>query len=185
LVKFKDYLDKNFHKNTVKARLSYAKKYYNVLVNEEAKELLNLSFDKRIHVMKALATLSKFLGCYDKWKKIVEKYQLKWSNNDFGDEGSKGLDAFHKIFNKNNFSEMISQLKDTCLKLDNKKYSNVLIFCTLTGLRPAEACTSLQLLRERNNHDGYLNKENMIIEHFRIPSTFLRRTRKCLHIFSV
>jgi hypothetical protein len=32
--------------------------------------------------MKALATLSKYLGCYDRWKDIKERYQLKWSNGD-------------------------------------------------------------------------------------------------------
>ena len=32
--------------------------------------------------MKALAALSKYLGCYDLWKDIIERYQLKWSNED-------------------------------------------------------------------------------------------------------
>jgi len=31
--------------------------------------LVVLSFDKRIRIMKALATLPKFLGRYDRWKK--------------------------------------------------------------------------------------------------------------------
>ena len=30
--------------------------------------------------MKSLAILSKFMGCYDNWKNIKERYQLKWSN---------------------------------------------------------------------------------------------------------
>jgi hypothetical protein len=38
---------------------------------------LILSNDKRIHAMKALAALSKYLGCYDLWKDIIERYQLK------------------------------------------------------------------------------------------------------------
>ena len=32
--------------------------------------------------MKALAALSKYLGCYNKWRDIKEGYQLKWSNGD-------------------------------------------------------------------------------------------------------
>ncbi|MDN5867150.1 MAG: hypothetical protein L0H55_07105 [Candidatus Nitrosocosmicus sp.] len=54
--------------------------------------------------MKALATLSKFLGCYDVWKVIIEKYQLRWSNNGNGAGGSsKGLEIFHYIYGKNNY----------------------------------------------------------------------------------
>ena len=40
--------------------------------------------------MKALAT-SLFLGCYDQWKKIVEKYRLGWTDSDDGAISSKGL----------------------------------------------------------------------------------------------
>jgi len=134
-----------------------------------------LSYDKRIHVMKALSTLSKFLGCYDEWKKIVEKYQLHWSNNGIGAGGfSKGLEIFHNIYSKNNYTEMIKQLKDACSKLD-QKYSSVLLYSTLTGLRPAEACSSIQQLKERKK--DYLAKDNKLLEHFRFPSIFLRRTK--------
>jgi hypothetical protein len=35
----------------------------------------------------------------------------------------------------------------------------------------------LKLLRDKGRRGEYLNKENMVIEHFRFPSTFLRRTK--------
>ena len=69
---------------------------------------------------------------------------------------------------------MIIQLKDACSRLD-KKYSSVLLYCVLTGLRPAEACSSLQLLKERK--EDYLAKDNKLLEHFRFPYVFLRRTK--------
>ena len=53
--KFRVYLDKNFRKNTSKARLSYAKSYCSVLLTGDARELMDLSFDKRIHAMKSLS----------------------------------------------------------------------------------------------------------------------------------
>ncbi len=124
--------------------------------------------------MKALATFSKFLGCYDKWKKIVEKYQLRWAESGNGTGSAQGLEVFHNIYGKNNFSEMISQLKLAYSRLD-EKYSSVLEYCTLTGLRPAEACSSLRILNERK--EGYLAKDNKLLEHFRFPSVFLRRTK--------
>jgi len=171
---YKQYLEKNFNGHTAKARLSYSIKYSKVLVNEDASEIVVLSFDKRMHIMKALATLSKFLGCYDRWKKIVEKFQLRWSDNGNGVGSSKGLEIFHSIYGNNNYQEMITQLRNACSKLD-AKYSSVLIFCTVTGLRPAEACNSLQLLKE--SRDEYLSKDKKVLEHFRFPSVFLRRTK--------
>ena len=104
-----------------------------------------------MHIMKALATLSKFLGCYDKWKEIVQNYQLKWSECGNGAGFSKGLEIFQKIYGNDNYHEMIIQLKDACLRLD-KKYSSVLLYCVLTGLRPVEACVSMQLLKEKKEN---------------------------------
>lgn len=174
-VKYEQYLEKNFNKPTAKARYSYSKKFHSVLANGDATSLAILSFDKRMHVMKGLATLSKFLGCYDKWKKIVENYQLSWSDNGKGGGAySKGLEIFHNIYGNNNYQEMIKQLKNACSNLD-KKYSSVLLYCTLTGLRPAEACISIKLLKERKQ--DYLSKDNRILEHFKFPEVFMRRTK--------
>ena len=172
---YKQYLAKNFNQTTAKARLSYSIKYYKVLTIGDASEIMVLSFDKRIHIMKALATLSKFLGCYDMWKLIIDKYQLRWSDNGNGaGASSKGLEIFHNIYGHNNYQDMIVQLKNACSKLD-EKYSSILLYCTLTGLRPAEGCTSLRLLKERK--DEYLTKDEKVLEHFRFPEVFMRRTK--------
>jgi hypothetical protein len=85
-----EFLLKNYNPHTAKVRLLYSKKYYHVLATSNAQELLVLSKDKRIHVMKALAALSKYPGCYDKSNETREKYQLKWTNED-------GLEAFNDI----------------------------------------------------------------------------------------
>jgi hypothetical protein len=105
-VKYHEYLLKIYNKHTAKVRLLYSKKYYHVLTEANAQELLMLSNDKRIHVMKALASLSKYLGCYDVWKNIIERYQLKWSNED-------AVQIFQNITNLNHdFSSMVKWLKD-------------------------------------------------------------------------
>jgi hypothetical protein len=173
-VAYKQYLGKNFNNHTAKARFSYSTKYCQILLNEDASSLVVLSFDKRMHIMKALATLSKFLGCYDQWKKIVGNYQLRWSDNGSGGATSKGLEIFHNIYGNSNYQEMIIQLKDACFKL-GQKYSSVLLYCTLTGLRPAEACVSIRLLKERK--EDYLTKDLKVLEHFRFPEVFMRRTK--------
>ena len=71
-------------------------------------------------------------------------------------------------------TEMISQLKLAYSRLD-QKYSSALLYCTLTGLRPAEPYNSLRLLKERR--EDYLAKGSKLLEHFRFPSVFLRRTK--------
>jgi hypothetical protein len=149
----------------------YSKKYYHVLETANAQELLVLSKDKRIHVMKALASLSKYLGCYDKWKVITERYKLMRSKED-------GLKAFNEIMmdNGKNYSSMVDWLKHEMSELP-LRYGNVLLFDTLTGLRPDEACKSIILLKEKGQK-AYLNKDTMVLEHFKFPQVFIRKTKK-------
>jgi len=166
---YKSYLLTIVNKHTANCRLSYSKRFAYILVEGDARDILTLSNDKRIHVMKSLATLSKYLGCYDVWKQIIERYQLKWSNEN-------SLECFNDIRNnKTNYTNMISWLKKTCSILP-KEYGNVLLYCSLTGLRPDEACKSIQLIN--NDIDNYLNRESMTLEHFKYPDIFIRRTKK-------
>jgi hypothetical protein len=119
--------------------------------------------------MKALSTLSKYLGCYDRWKDIKERYQLKWSNGD-------SLETFSMFTNgEQNYTSMINWLKNCCSKLSSS-YSNILLFNTLTGLRPDEACKSIQLIQKEE--DNYVRNDLMILEHYKFPDTFIRRTKK-------
>lgn len=64
-IRFKEYLKTTHRENSVNCRLSYAKKYCHVLVEDSAQDILSLSEQKRLQVMKSLASLSKFMGCYD------------------------------------------------------------------------------------------------------------------------
>ena len=171
-VKFQEYLLTIHTKHTANARLLYSNKYYHVLTEANAHELLILSNDKRIHAMKALAALSKYLGCYDLWKTIIERHQLKWSNED-------AVQVFQNITNADrDFSSMVKWLKDALTKLP-QSYGNILLFNALTGLRPEEAIQSIKILHNNNNKesDNYL-KDNTILEHYRYPSLFIRRTKK-------
>ena len=120
--------------------------------------------------MKSLASLSKFMGCYDKWKAIKDKFQLKWSN------GDSSLEIFQNIVNnENNYDSMLKWIKDTCNQIP-KSYANILIYCALTGLRADEACKSVS--RVKSNLNNYLNKETMVLEHFKYPNIFIRRTKQ-------
>ena len=118
------YLSKTCNNYTCKARLLYSKKYFHVLEESNGQDLLTLSNDNRTHAMKALATLSKYLGWYDLWKDIVQRYQLKWSTED-------SVQTFQNISNaQNDFSSMIEWVKEMHSKLP-KSYGNILIYDTL------------------------------------------------------
>ena len=131
--------------------------------------LFALSNDKRLQVMKSLAILSKYLGCYDRWKAIKERYQLKWSADD-------SIQVFQNLTNQEiNYSSMLKWLQITCSQIP-KHYSKILIYCTLTGLRPTEAFSSINLIKSDLNN--YLDKDKMILEHVKYPEIFIRKTKK-------
>ena len=91
--------------------------------------------------MKSLSILAKFLGCYDKWKNIKYGYQLKLSNEN-------SVDTFKQVINEDNsFNNLLEWLKNASSKISST-YGNILFYCTLTGLRPEEACQSIKLVKE-------------------------------------
>ena len=59
-------------------------------------------------------------------------------------------------------------------------YANLIIFNTLTGLRPTESLESLKLLKL--NHNNYLNNQTMLKEHYKYPMQFIRRKNAYISI---
>lgn len=109
------------------------------------------------------------MGCYDNWKGIKERYQLKWSNEN-------SVNIFKKIVNEDNsFNTLLDWLKDTSSQI-SELHRNILFYCTLTGLRPDESCQSIRLVKEKI--DNYFDKDKMILKHFEFPNIFIRRTKQ-------
>jgi Archaeal phage integrase len=158
-------------KSNFKQIFYYALKYKNVLLTGDAKMLLSLPSAQRRHAMEGLAALSKYVGCYDNWKNIREKYQLRWSNSE-----QENLKFFtNYMTGKGNFDEMVKWLDNATSKLPIDA-ANVLMFNTLTGLRPTEAVLSIQLIK--SEQQKYINRETGMLEHFRYPDIFIRKTKK-------
>jgi intergrase/recombinase len=55
-------------------------------------------------------------------------------------------------------------------------YGNIILFTTLTGLRPDEALKALSLLKEGSTE--YIDCERMMLLHYRFPDMFLRVSKK-------
>jgi hypothetical protein len=55
----------SMNQKSANSRIRYAKQFDTVLETGNAQSLLQLSPEKRLHVTKSLACLSKFLGCHN------------------------------------------------------------------------------------------------------------------------
>ncbi|MDQ4067850.1 MAG: hypothetical protein M3114_09720, partial [Thermoproteota archaeon] len=165
---------------TTGERIRYAKQFVNVLQTGDAQPLVQVTPDKRIHAMKGLASLSRFLGCYDTWLQIRQRYNLKWST------GNENLAAFQRFFDDSKTLDTMLQWVREAVKVLPEHMAAIIKFNVLTGLRPAEAIQAVRLLNTTNvnNHviniqapHQYYNPERQALEHFRFPEIFLRRTK--------
>lgn len=83
----------SMNQKSANSRIRYAKQFDTVLETGNAQSLLQLSPEKRLHVTKSLACLSKFLGCHNTtWVSLKRKYNLKWSS------GKGSLEIFERCY---------------------------------------------------------------------------------------
>ena len=146
----------------------------------DAAPLLQLSPDKRIHAMKALASLSRFLGCYDRWMEIRQRYHLTWTT------GNESLTALSRFFDDSTNLESMLDWVRLAMTVLPPTMAAIIKFNCLTGLRPSEACESVRLVTnssvsesgQARKHITYYNQQQECLEHFRF-SQFIRRTKCC------
>ena len=172
------WLFKTHRTKHAKELLRYSKRFAFVLEKPSlASQLLVLSKDVRRLAMSSLSNLSKYLGVYEQWKQTIRNFGLKW-------ESTSGLEAFLSILNSN-INETETWLKQVIQRLP-EEYGTVLVFDALTGLRPNEAIMSCNLiadLSEKNELDNYLDKDLMMLQHFRFPELFLRKSKNAFISF--
>lgn len=131
------------------------------------------SRDKQRNVMAALANLAKYLGVYQRWQVMKSEAGLKWRKR-------SQLEVFLSMMGTD-----LGVVKSWLLRAVEelpRKYSCVLIFDAVTGLRPGEACKSVSLLTElaeAGRLKDYFNERFQMLEHFRYSSMFLRGSKNC------
>jgi len=170
---FEKWLRENFSYSYAKDLLNYSKRFCHVLFNGEASELLRLTESVRKVVMASLSNLSKFLGVYSEWKRLVEGYGLKWSS---GKSEDYLISRMAHTENNENVLEWVKQVKAKIPKL-----SVFMDFMILSGLRLREAVNSYNLiiaLAREGRLNEYYNFENEALEHYRFKSLFIRRSKK-------
>ena len=166
---YSDYLTQTMNYNTRWLRLNFSRKYADLLLNDNLSPLMTLTSSNRMTAMKALASLSKFLGCYEHWQELKKQYDLKWTDPD------ASLKAFEAIAGDehNGVDEMQDWIKKVCQVLP-QKYKSVIEYNLFTGLRPSEAIASIEIL---HREPGAYVKGDLIL-HVKYPKVFLRRTKK-------
>jgi len=95
---------------------------------------------------------------------------LKW-------EQRNSLETFLSLLNTN-INEIKEWLLNTLPVLPSK-YRIALVYQTLTGLRPSEACMSLKLLgvlKDQGKLSNYYNQELRMLQHFKYEQ-FLRKSK--------
>lgn len=177
---FEEFLLHNCNRNTAKIRLFYAKKFVDVLMNQDREDIQKMLFeisspDKRLNMMKSITLLAKYFGCYDSWQETRKRYNLRWSKGDT-------TASFRRFFDPSlDFDAMLSKVKVMINRLPQNMAALVRHAC-LTGLRPHEAVESVRLLNSisflPDNGRDYYNVDTQALEHFKYPEIFIRRTKK-------
>ena len=168
---FKDYLIKQRQsRHTIKNKIQYVKRFSYILQEGNAQDLMSVSPETRQHAMKSLASLSKYMGIYDRWLDIIRKYQLKWPKKE-------GLSVFDEIFNNSeeSYSSMLKWIKTSMQKLPGS-FGHLILFNTLTGLRPDEGYRAMNLIK--TNASNYVDEKRMLLMHYKFPNIFLRVSKK-------
>ncbi|HJU34756.1 MAG TPA: hypothetical protein VJ695_06520 [Nitrososphaera sp.] len=186
---FHQFLLQRMTAKTAEDRIQYAKRYVEILANNRnaCNQLLSATPNKRIHIMKALSSVARFTGRSDQWRQMRQQYQLSWST------GTEKMDAFTRFFDDSRSLDVLLQWLREAIQVLPSRYANLLLFCTLTGMRGSECIEAVRLLRSmditsdqssskeisRDTHrsPSYYNSERQILQHYLYPNIFIRRTK--------
>ena len=127
--------------------------------------------------MNALSCLSKFLGIYENWSRMIKNYGLKWRirNDDLI------IRRFTKTQDPDELFAWIRQIKAECADL-----TAFMDLTLTTGLRFEESIEAYNLIIKLSNDDkldSYYNPEKDLLEHYKFKMQFLRRTKKAFVSF--
>jgi intergrase/recombinase len=142
-------------------------------------ELAMLNDCQRVHALKALTALSKFLGVCEDWRRLVRSYGLKCTDRNSDD---LIIGRLTKAVNADDIFEWIRKVKSCAPEL-----SDFMDLLTATGLRLNEAveCHNLIIdLSGQGRLGDYYRADRRVLEHFRFKETFLRGSKKVFISFA-
>ena len=172
---FKDWVYKKYSKTYAPNVVGYARKYHGML-GGNFRELDAFSKAKKNGVLRALISLSKYLGVYEQFRAKIKNYGVKW-------EGPNSLQAFLRI--AKNKEDLIPWIK-TCMEKLDRNYAAFIKFMLISGLRKGEAIKSWNLIIKLNRKGAlkeYYNEDLESLEHFKYESLFIRGSKNVFFSF--
>ncbi len=169
---FKEWLYANYRPFTARPVLAYASKYGYLLQTGNLSMLHSFSDGKRSAVIKALCTLSKFLGMHTEYSAMIKNYGLKWA-------GRSDDDIIIDRLSKNTDVKPLLEWIRNARKIS--ELTHLIDLMIATGLRLIEAIECYRLIIELSQKgilSSYYNIERQIFEHFRFKSVFIRNSKK-------
>ena len=169
---FKEWVYANYRPFTARPVVAYAEKYGYLLQTGNLNMLHSFSDGKRSATIKALCTLSKFLGMHTEFSAMIKNYGLKWA-------GRSDDDVIIDRLSKNTDVKPLIEWIKNARKLE--ELTNLIDLMVATGLRLIEAiecCRLIVTLEQQNALNTYYNSERQIFEHFRFKSVFIRNSKK-------
>ena len=121
--------------------------------------------------MKAISSLVRFTGEVPAWQEIKQRYNLTWST------GNEKLNAFQRFFDDGKSLDSMLQWVRDVLEILPAQMGEAIKWSTLTGLRPAESLQAIRLINDPIAFKTYYDTDRQILQHFKFPELFLRRTK--------
>jgi hypothetical protein len=120
--------------------------------------------------MKAMSSLARFTGRAELWRQMRQQHGLQWST------GTEKIDAFTRFFDDSRSLDTMLQWLKEALRALPSQHANLLLFCTLTGMRGSECIESVRLIN-LSIDNKYYNPKHQILQHYLYPNIFIRRTK--------
>ena len=176
---FERYLEARYeNERTRRDRFNYARKFADVLLEDNYRRLFQFSEDKRSHILRALSALAKYLGVYEQFKRDIKAYGLTWSGRN-GDD--RIIARLTKVVDPNEVFEWIKQVKEA-----NPDFEDFMDLMAFSGLRLVEAvrCYNLIIgLAREGRLSEYYNEKNGCLEHYKFKDLFIRSSKKAFISF--
>jgi hypothetical protein len=170
---------------------SYSVQFGECLIKRDLSRVRDLPDSQRPNVLKALSSLSKYLGVSEDYKVLRKNFGLKWVGRNSDDII---IDRLTSVKDPDEIWRWVIQVKEA-----RQDLTCFIDYLSVTGLRFIEAVNSynliiqlsregkLDLVLEDGRPDryvsGYYNRANSALEHFRFKSIFLRPTKKAFVSF--
>jgi len=182
---FQKWLESKYVHDYVTTILLLSRKYFPALFDaKQAAQFHSLSLTMRKTAMKSVTALSKYLGLYSDWQKVMQQADLKW-------EKEPAASVFKSIISQEGY-KAFEWLTRSLPKLPDY-YRLPLVYIALSGLRPSEACQSHKIIYELHSKgklfgdfdkdDGYYDKALSLLAHYKFQDVFFRNTKNAYITF--